>query len=205
MKTIDARGLACPGPVIKTKELIERENPDMIQIIVDNDAARQNVSRFLASRNFDASHTLQGDSMVITGAQAVGGGENREERPQQTLKEASSPKETPRILVMITTDKIGHGDDLLGGKLMKSFITTLKEMGRTLWRLVFLNSGVKLAIQGSESLPALKELEKEGVHILVCGTCLDHFHLLEKKEAGETTNMLDIMTSLELADKVINL
>ena len=203
MTTIDARGLACPGPVLKTKEVIDRENPAMIQIIVDNDAARQNVSRFLSSRNFQASHTLQGNDRVITGTQAMGGKEA--ERPQSSAKEASLSTEAPRILVMITANRIGHGDDLLGEKLMKSFLATLKEMGRSLWRVVFLNSGVKLTIEGSESLPALRELEKEGIHILVCGTCLDHFHLLEKKQVGETTNMLDIMTSLELAEKVINL
>jgi len=47
--------------------------------------------------------------------------------------------------------------------------------------------------------------ESEGLKILVCGTCLDHFDVLEKKQVGETTNMLDIVTAMQLADKVINL
>ena len=64
--------------------------------------------------------------------------------------------------------------------------------------------GVKLTIEGSEVLPNLKELEDSGTTILVCGTCLDHFNLLEKKQVGETTNMLDIVTAMQLADKVIN-
>jgi selenium metabolism protein YedF len=100
---------------------------------------------------------------------------------------------------------MGHGDDELGAKLMVNFLKTLKEMGPDLWRLVFVNNGVKLTISGSEVLPVLKELEDGGVTILVCGTCLTHFNLLDEKQVGETTNMLDIVTAMQVADTVINL
>jgi selenium metabolism protein YedF len=88
---------------------------------------------------------------------------------------------------------------------MVNFLRTLKEMGSELWRLVFVNNGVKLTIDGSEVLDNLKEYEEEGLKILVCGTCLNHFKLLEKKQVGETTNMLDIITAMQLADKVISI
>jgi selenium metabolism protein YedF len=88
---------------------------------------------------------------------------------------------------------------------MVNFIRTLKEMGPDLWRLVFVNNGVKLAIRDSEVLPDLKELEDNGLQILVCGTCLTHFDLLKHKQVGETTNMLDVVTAMQLADKVINI
>ena len=87
---------------------------------------------------------------------------------------------------------------------MLNFLKTLKEMGSQLWRLVFLNSGVKLTIEGAESLPPIQELAGQGVSVLVCGTCLNHFGLLEQKKVGETTNMLDIVTSLQVAEKVIS-
>jgi len=74
-----------------------------------------------------------------------------------------------------------------------------------LWRLVFVNNGVKLTIDGSEVLEDLKGYEKEGLNILVCGTCLNHFNLLDRKQVGQTTNMLDIVTAMQLADKVINI
>ena len=67
------------------------------------------------------------------------------------------------------------------------------------------NNGVKLTIDGSPVLSDLKDLEVQEIHILVCGTCLTHFNLLDKKQVGETTNMLDIITAMQLADKVINL
>jgi selenium metabolism protein YedF len=108
-------------------------------------------------------------------------------------------------MVMCATDRMGFGDDELGRKLMINYIRTLKEMGPDLWRLVFVNNGVKLTIDGSEVLADLKDLEDHGLGILVCGTCLDHFHLLERKQVGETTNMLDIVTAMQLADKVINI
>ncbi|MBW1700249.1 MAG: DsrE family protein, partial [Deltaproteobacteria bacterium] len=65
------------------------------------------------------------------------------------------------------------------------------------------NSGVKLTIAGAKTLPAIQQLEAQGISVLVCGTCLNHFNLLDQKRVGETTNMLDIVTSLQLADKVI--
>jgi len=60
-------------------------------------------------------------------------------------------------------------------------------------------------VEGAETLPAIQHLEAAGVSVLVCGTCLTHFNLLEQKRVGETTNMLDIVTSLQVADKVISL
>ena len=106
---------------------------------------------------------------------------------------------------MIASDRMGFGDDDLGRMLLVNFIKTLNEMGDELWRLIFVNNGVKLTIGGSEVLDVLKGYEKEGLTILVCGTCLTHFNLLNKKEVGQTTNMLDVVTAMQLADKVINI
>ena len=108
-------------------------------------------------------------------------------------------------MVMCAGDRIGFGDDELGLALMINFLRTLKEMGDELWRLVFVNNGVKLTIEGSEVLEDLKAYEAAGLNILVCGTCLDHFNLLARKQVGETTNMLDIVTAMQLADKVISI
>ena len=123
-----------------------------------------------------------------------------EDSPQPT---ASDQKQ--KILVLIATDRMGIGDDELGKKLIISFIKTIKEMGDELWRLVLVNNGVKLTTDGSPVLEDLVTYENEGLAILVCGTCLTHFGLLEAKKVGETTNMLDIVTAMQLTDKVINI
>jgi len=198
MKEIDARGLACPAPVLQTKAAIEEANQGLIKVMVDNEASKQNVCRFLKSQNFDTHVQKDGNDFFVIGKREAG--IFSKDSTQERVK--ADPK---KIMVMLATDRMGYGDDELGLKLMISYIKTLKEMGSELWRLVFVNNGVKLTIEGSEVLPVLKEYEKQGLHILVCGTCLTHFDLLDQKQVGETTNMLDIVTAMELADKVISI
>ena len=195
---LDCKGLACPQPVIRTKELIEESAPDQIEVLVDNEAASQNVARFMGTQGYEATVARQGDAWLITGQRDPG--KATQDIPPEVF---TCSTEDARQLVFVRSDTLGRGDDKLGTGLMKNFILTLKEMGPSLWRILFLNSGVKLCCEGSESLVALKELEKNGVSILVCGTCLDFFGLLEQKQVGETTNMLDIVTSLQVAGKVI--
>lgn len=198
MKEIDARGLSCPAPVLQTRIAIEEGYLKAIRVVVDNEAAQQNVKRFLESQGFDVALKKVDDHYSVMG-----------QCDKVTAKHPSEASEAEarqtKIMIMIATDRIGYGDDELGLKLMVNFIRTLKEMGPDLWRLVFVNNGVNLAIQSSEVLADLKELEDSGLQILVCGTCLTHFDLLEQKRVGETTNMLDIVTAMQLADKVINI
>jgi len=196
---LDCRGLACPAPVLQTKQKIEKENLSEISVIVDNQAAKENVTRFLENQKFEVAVEQRGPNYQISGKRGTAG----------TLAEpAAAPQphtEKPKIMVMIATDRMGYGDDVLGKLLLINFIKTLAEMGDELWRLVFVNNGVKLTIAGSDALDVLKGYEKAGITILVCGTCLNHFNLLDKKEVGVTTNMLDIVTAMQLADKVISI
>ncbi|MBF0398945.1 MAG: sulfurtransferase-like selenium metabolism protein YedF, partial [Desulfobacterales bacterium] len=194
-KEIDARGLSCPMPILKAKEIIENQNPTSIKVIVDNQAASQNVWKFLKSQGFDSVIESSGNDFAIIGKKQE---ESICDCETETKKESNN-----KISVMITSDKIGHGDDGLGSKLMVNFIKTLKEIGTDLWSVIFVNSGVKLTTEGSEVLSDLSLLkEKNRCNILVCGTCLNHFNLLDKKKIGETTNMLDIITTLQLSDKI---
>ncbi len=198
MKAIDARGLACPAPVMRTKAVLQEENPADLTVIVDNAASQQNVQRFLESQGYSAALEQKGTDYLVIGT--------CDPRSAGSPHPAPAPQEARRkVMVMCATDRIGFGDDELGLKLMVNFLRTLKEMGSDLWRLVFVNNGVKLAVEGSEVLPDLKAYEESGLKILVCGTCLNHFNLLEKKQVGETTNMLDIVTAMQVAEKVINI
>lgn len=195
---IDCRGLACPAPVLQTKSLIETEHPETVHVRVDNEASKQNVTRFLESQHFEVS-VKENDA----GFEVIGTAKGATAPAQEMVQ--SGDKEKKRIMVMVATDRMGYGDDALGRKLMVSFVKTLREMGDELWRLVFVNNGVKLTIEGSDLVPVIQAIEKDGTGILVCGTCLTHFDLLDKKQVGETTNMLDIVTAMQLADKVINI
>ena len=198
MKRIDCRGLACPAPVLKTKESLEADRPSAIAISVDNEASKQNVARFLQSQGYEVSFAEEGSVFQVIGTS--------QKSTEPCLKHDEVPEKAEvKILVLVTSNRMGHGDDKLGAKLVTSFLRTLNEMGNDLWRLVFLNNGVKLTIEGSEVLPVLQEYEAQGLTILVCGTCLTHFDLLEQKRVGVTTNMLDIVTAMQLADKVISI
>ncbi len=197
METLNCRGLDCPQPVLRTKDFIEA-NPQALAfiIVVDNAAAAQNVVRFVESQGFSASLEQNDNDFEIKA-------EKSEETGSESAgKELATTSE--KTLVLIPKNTMGSGDDVLGAGLMFNFLNTLNEMGETLWRVVFLNSGIKLTIKGAKTLPAIQQLEAQGVSILVCGTCLTHFNLLDQKGVGETTNMLDIVTSLQLADKVIS-
>jgi selenium metabolism protein YedF len=202
MKIYDCRGLACPKPVLVTKELIETHPDEIIEVIVDNEASRQNVSRFLKAQGWETTvREEENGTFVISGAPPTCALDFGAKETGQKGSDAMEGRQ--KILILIPTDVFGQGDDGLGRALMKNFISTLKEMGDDLWRIVLVNNGVRLAVAGSEYLEELKGLEDRGVDILVCGTCLNYFGLLEKKAVGETTNMLDIVTSIQLATKVI--
>ncbi len=204
-KELDCRKLDCPGPVLRTKKLLEAEATSRIRVLVDNDAAVENVSRFLSFNGFAVSVDSDGITSAVEGTKEEA--EVLESR-HETAPAAGHKTDTSqpqKIMLMISSTQMGKGDDELGEKLMINFIKTLKEMGEELWRLAFVNHGVKLATIGSPVLEELQALEADKVDILVCGACLTFLGLMEEKEAGQTTNMLDIVTSMQLADKVVNL
>ncbi|MFH0782311.1 MAG: sulfurtransferase-like selenium metabolism protein YedF [Pseudomonadota bacterium] len=199
---LDARGLACPAPVLMVKDLVEKESPIELTVVVDNDASRENVTRFLTTKNYAVTEDRQGGEFHLLARHNDGG-----EQPVQASKPelAAGGGVRKKVLVLVTSSQLGHGDDQLGSKLMVNYLKTLKEMGDELWQLIFVNSGVKLTTDSSPVLAELQEYEQNGVIVLACGTCLEHFHLTEAKKVGSTTNMLDIVTATQLADKVISI
>lgn len=209
---LNCEGLPCPQPVIRLKKLLDSSSPQKISIIVDNEPALENVSRFLTSNGYGLSSSREGAIWRVHAHKDETAGncelmteEELRAHTQNAKATVSQAPEESKTLVMIISPVFGSGDDILGTKLMKNFISTLPEMGTELWRIVLLNGGVALTVADSPVLKDLQALEKSGVSILVCGTCLDYFSLLEQKQVGQTTNMLDVVTSMQLADKVIRI
>jgi len=112
---------------------------------------------------------------------------------------------TGAVVVAISSDRMGRGDDQLGAVLLRSFLHTLGEASPSPDTLIFFNSGVKLAVEESPALEDLRRLEAVGVKILLCGTCLGHFELKDKVAAGEISNMYAITETMLGAGKVVNL
>lgn len=200
--TLQCQGLPCPQPVLRCKDAVERQNPERITVAVDNEAARDNVSRFLGTRGYQVEASQSGGEYLVTGTRTHSDQAQPEAGGQAAASDAGTAPQ--KILVFIGSEVIGSGDDGLGGRLMFNFLSTLKEMGSELWRIIMVNGGVRLAVPGSPCLEQLQALEQAGVSILVCGTCLEHFGLTGRRQVGQVTNMLDVVTSFQLATKTVH-
>lgn len=191
MKEIDARGLVCPQPVILTKKALEEIEEGEVVTIVDNITARENVSRLAANLNYECEVSDENGCHYIKIKKAPG-------REKNVGKEDS-------IVIVITSDKLGQGEEELGKVLMKSYTYALTETTPLPKAVMFLNSGVKLTSEGSEVLDNIKKLESSGVEIISCGTCLDYYKLKEKLQTGIVGNMYSIIEKMNSAGKVINI
>ena len=204
---VDCRSLPCPQPIIKLKRMFENGSPDAVLVMVDNDAAEENVSRFLKANGYNLEGSEAAGRWHIA-ARLEGGASLPHDGGKTSGKAETLParaKESFKTLVLILAPVMGSGDDVLGAKLMKNFLATLPEIEGELWRVILLNGGVRLSIGASPVIKELQALEALGVSVLVCGACLEHFGLLETKAVGQTTNMLDVVTSVQLAEKVIRI
>lgn len=105
--------------------------------------------------------------------------------------------------MLITTETLGKGDDELGAILMRVFLTCLGQGDEVPGTLALMNGGVKLACEGSSVIEELKKIEKRGVKVRVCGTCLDFFDIREKLIVGEAGKMPDSVAGLMTADDAI--
>lgn len=190
--TVDARGLACPQPVINTKKALEAlKDGGEVVTIVDNEVARDNVVKLARSLDCAVEVEQRGTDYYI---------HIRKEGVPATQLSLH-----PGQVILITADSLGRGSQELGELLMRNFLQTLAEGEVIPRRLLFINSGVKLCCEGSPALASLLSLEQRGVEILSCGTCLDYYQLKEKLCVGSITNMYTIMEHLLAAEKVITL
>ncbi len=191
---VDARGLTCPKPVIKTKQALSKLEGNILIVLVDNSTAVANVSKFARSANCNVMvEERNKNEFVLTLIK-----EQREILIEET--------KTSNIAIFIGADIMGRGDEKLGHILAKGFLYTLTEIEPKPKSIIFANSGVKISTSDKEDvIIILKELEKQGIKIISCGTCLDYFYLKENLKVGEISNMYEIVETLLDADKVISI
>ena len=113
--------------------------------------------------------------------------------------------DTENVVISISNDLMGNGDEELGRVLINGFIYSLTEVEPYPRSIIFFNNGVKLTCEGSKALQNLIHLEQAGVEIISCGTCLDYFELKDKLKVGQISNMYTITETLKNADRVINI
>jgi len=196
MKTIDCRAMACPMPVVTVKRALEVPGTGAVTVLLDDGAPRENVARFARNRGFEVIETVSdaGVTLVIQVAATVAEGDA-----------VPHPAPSGKRVILVTSDRLGDGPDVLGCLLMKNFIITLLEGAELPDKMLFVNRGVLLATEGSELLEALEKLGNRGVEIFSCGVCLDFFGKREQLAAGSVTNMFTIVETLMSGVGVVRL
>lgn len=190
MKTVDARDIPCPEPVVRTKKALEKITEGKLTVLVNSTEACQNVQRF-----------AQGQRCGVKVSEKNGVFTIEINKVRQTEEKSQAGAD----VLMIASDQLGTGDEALGQLLITTFINTLAEAYPKPSKIIFINRGVMLTTGGSRVLDTLQQLEKEGVQIFSCGTCLNHYQLKEKLKVGQVTNMYDTVNSLLTAEKVVRI
>ncbi|MCS7286772.1 MAG: sulfurtransferase-like selenium metabolism protein YedF [Anaerolineae bacterium] len=191
-KVIDARGLSCPQPVLLTRKAMA-EAGELI-VIVDNVTARENISHLARKQGFTVTVDEKSDGIYIH--------LRREVEPERAS--AGTPPAGPAV-ILIPASGIGRGPEELQEVLIRSFLHVLNEVDPLPEAIIFINTGVKLTVEGSPVIEDLKALEEKGVEILICGTCLNYFGLTDKVAVGSISNMYSIAEKLMGAGKVLSL
>ncbi len=189
---VNAIGDACPIPVVKTKKAMqELGGAGVIEVLVDNEIAVTNVSKMAASSGAKVtSEKLSENKYKIT-----------IEVTENSCGCVACEEEN--FIVVVSSDRMGSGNDELGKVLIKGFIFAITQLDKLPKTMLFYNGGATLTAEGSDSLEDLKHLEEQGVEILTCGTCLNYYGLSDKLQIGGVTNMYSIVEKMAGADKII--
>ncbi|HOM07670.1 MAG TPA: sulfurtransferase-like selenium metabolism protein YedF [Syntrophales bacterium] len=200
-ETIDARGLACPGPVVLAKKALE--GSARVKVLVDNETAVENLRR-LALRNACGFAVEGGEGgcweIVITREGPLA------EAPAEASPETrgtKAPRAAGPTVIVFAHDRMGGGDDTLGDILLRAFVHTLLEVKPRPDVVVCYNGGVRLAVEGAQTAADLRALAEGGTEILVCGTCLNYYGLTEKLAVGRVSNMYEIAETLTAAGRIV--
>jgi len=210
VNTIDVRHLPCPGPVLEVRKRLEA-GERKLRLLVADDLARANVTRFASSRQATVeAEPIEGGGWALTVRATEASAAPPPEGDQGlecALPEAPGAEGGPGrpLVVQVTDERMGRGDDELGALLLRSFLKTQRQLEPHLApdAIVFYNAGVRLCCEGSPLLDDLRALEAAGVEIIACGTCLNFFGLAPKLAVGRGSDMLEIASRLAGAGRIV--
>lgn len=190
---IDARGKACPIPVIMAKKEADAGVKDFL-ITVDNKTAVENLRRFGGNNGFKTDIIEEGDEIYTISFSKTGTANNENEKSR-----AGS------WAVFVGKEGLGQGDPELSDTLIKMYLFTLAQGDNIPDYILFMNEGVKVPVSNTQAIEHLGELKEKGTKILVCGACLNFYNLAELLKVGTVSNMYDISEAMLAVDKVITL
>ena len=196
----NAKGMACPLPVVQTKKLLAEY--DMVETTVDNFIATENLTKLAEQLNYDIDvKKISDEEYIVTISNPVTDKGN-------SVKEVTEEKtqvikaQDDSYIVVVNKQIMGHGSEELGKKLMKAFLYTLTEQEVLPKKIIFYNGGVLLVDKNqSHVLEELKVLQENGVEIMSCGACIDYYKV--DLAIGSTSNMYFIVEEMRAADRVV--
>jgi len=194
---LDARGEACPLPVVHAAKALGQMTGGVLAVLVDNEIAVQNLERMASGKGLRCTAQKAENGFEVDIEAGPAGTAAAQEAP------ACAPDRRGDFVVAVDTDKMGRGDEKLGALLMKSFLFAVTQLPHLPAKMIFYNGGAKLTTKGSASLEDLRTLEAQGVDILTCGTCLNFYGLTEKLSVGRVSNMYEIAETLAAAEKIV--
>ena len=205
-KIVDARGLACPLPVVNAKKAVEEMKEDgILTVLVDNEIAVQNLQRFAQYKGFESTGEQKAEKEYEVTIQVTQSAkETSTEEPEiEDCAECNTDSIKKGMVAVLSANVMGSGDEKLGKALMKAFVFALTKQDHLPESVLCYNTGAYLSIEGADTLEDLKVLESEGVKILTCGTCLDFYGIKDKLAVGSVTNMYEIVETMENAKSIV--
>lgn len=203
-KTVDARGMVCPLPVVNAKKASEEMTQGgILTVLVDNEIAVQNLTKFGNSKGFTVSSEKKAENDFTVTFQVPENSAQPSSSAEPATPACAPDSKKHGLVAVLSANTMGNGEEQLGKLLMKSFIFALTKQDQLPETILCYNSGAYLTCEDSDSLEDLKSLEAEGVKILTCGTCLDFYGLKEKLAVGGVTNMYEIVEIMENAGTII--
>lgn len=202
MKLVDTRGQLCPAPIISAKKAL-RTIPDgeSFIILTDNLISYNNLLRFLHDNKAEVISERLDDRWELKVTK------NGDAKEMPDPEEYCAPDvvhfEKGNFIVAVSSDTMGEGDALLGSLLIANFIKAVKDLDILPSKIIFYNGGVKLAVNDSPVIDHLRQLEKMGVGIILCSTCVNHYRISDRIGTGTQGNMFTIVQDLANASKIL--
>ena len=205
MKVLDMRGQPCPIPVVNAKKALFEPTANgfgnsSVVVLVDNMAAVQNLEKMAKGTGFAFLYEEDGASYKVSIFKNANNSQVYDEPLQAAIgTEARGP------VVLITSDSMGKGAEELGQLLIKGFIFSLSQLNPAPEAVIFLNSGIRLAMEGANTVPDLKTLKEKGSELYICGTCANYYQLTNSLAVGDIVDMMIITNYLAKASGVITI
>ena len=198
MKKLNAVGKQCPIPVIMSKQEV-RGGTEIFSIDVDNEYAVENLKNYAEAAEYYADVEEHDNIYTVT---MTKNGSAVAAEPMEEKEETKAPE---NYAIFVGNDILGNGSQELGTNLIRMFFFTLTQDEDIPKYILFMNSGVKLALQDEQIIEHLQDLEARGTEIYICGTCVNFYQLKEEIKVGRISNMYEIVEKMKKAHKVITL